>query len=253
MHRHHVRRAVGWVLQACVWAFVIGVVVVLAAAVVIPRLAGATPFTVLTGSMRPDYPPGTLVVVKPVAFEDIGVGDVITYQLESGKATVVTHRVTAIAAQLDGEVVLTTQGDANNVSDPEAVEEVQVRGRLWYSVPYLGHVNNALTGSQRQTAVLVVSATLVGYAVFMFVGALRDRRRKKSPDLGGDVEEQEVDIQDEQQDEQQDDPRTHPEVENEHVGRGRISGSRVIGLLAGLVAAGLAYRLIRARNGRSIH
>lgn len=247
MHRHRVRKAVGWFVQGCVWVFVLAVVVVLAVAVVIPRLAGATPFTVLTGSMRPDYPPGSLVVVKPVSFEDIGVGDVITYQLESGKATVVTHRVTAVAAQLDGEVVLTTQGDANNVSDPQAVRDVQVRGRLWYSVPYLGHVNNALTGAQRQVAVLVVSAALVGYAAFMFVGSLRDRRRKKV-DL--------VEKHHEEDDLQEIDP-VDQAVERKQIHEGRPSGRAVAGVLAGLVLVGLAYRLTkrlnRARSGRSEH
>jgi signal peptidase len=35
-------------------------------AVLVPRLGGATPYVVLTGSMEPRMPPGTLVVVKPV-------------------------------------------------------------------------------------------------------------------------------------------------------------------------------------------
>ena len=38
---------------------------VLALTIVIPRLTGSTPYTVLTGSMVPTYPPGTLIVVKP--------------------------------------------------------------------------------------------------------------------------------------------------------------------------------------------
>lgn len=250
MHRHRVRKAVGWFVQGCVWVFVLAVVVVLAVAVVIPRLAGATPFTVLTGSMRPDYPPGSLVVVKPVSFEDIGVGDVITYQLESGKATVVTHRVTAVAAQLDGEVVLTTQGDANNVSDPKAVRDVQVRGRLWYSVPYLGHVNNALTGGQRQAAVLVVSAGLVGYAAFMFVGSLRDRRRKKAH--LGEIDHEENELQEIEPVDQTGETRQVDEFSE-----GSASGRAVVGVLAGLLVVGVAYRLTkrlnRARSGRSEH
>lgn len=172
------RATLGWLWQVVVWLVIVAVVVVLAAAVVVPRIAGATPYTVLTGSMRPTYPEGTLVVVKPVDFDQIGLGDVITYQLESGKATVVTHRVVGTANRFDGEQVLVTQGDANEDPDPERVQEVQVKGELWYSIPYLGHVNNAITGRQRQTAVLVVSALLVGYAAFMFVGAVRDRRRR---------------------------------------------------------------------------
>ncbi|XBB69234.1 signal peptidase I [Nocardioides sp. WV_118_6] len=175
------RSALGWVTQVLAWSVILLVAGVLALAVVVPRVSGSTPYTVMTGSMRPDFPPGTLVVVKPVATDDIRAGDVITYQRESGRSTVVTHRVTAIGNRLDGEKVFTTRGDANGAADPAPVREVQVRGRLWYAVPYLGYVNNVLTGRQRQTAVLVVSGALVGYAVFMFVGAVRDRRRKRRP------------------------------------------------------------------------
>ncbi len=42
------------------------VVLVLGVVVVVPKVGGATAYTVLTGSMRPTMPPGTLVVVKPV-------------------------------------------------------------------------------------------------------------------------------------------------------------------------------------------
>ncbi|MCX6401332.1 MAG: signal peptidase I [Propionibacteriales bacterium] len=178
-----VRATLGWFGQVIAWLVILGVVVVLAIAVLVPRIAGATPYTVLTGSMQPKYPPGTLVVVKPVEFDEISVGQVITYQLESGKATVVTHRVVGVVNRFDGTTTLVTQGDANQDPDPVPVEEVQVRGKLWYSVPYLGHANSALNGSQRQWAVLGVSALLIGYAAFMFVGAIRDRRRRKvSPD-----------------------------------------------------------------------
>lgn len=174
-----IRSTLGWVGQVIAWLVILGVVVALAAAVLVPRLAGATPYTVLTGSMQPKYPPGTLVVVKPVEFDDIGLNDVITYQRESGEAAVVTHRVVGTGSRFDGTRTLITQGDANDDPDRDPVLAVQVKGELWYSVPYLGYVNTALSGSQRQWAVLGVSAALVGYAAYMFVGAFRDRRRSR--------------------------------------------------------------------------
>lgn len=161
------------------WLVILVAVAAVVVAVLVPRLGGATPYTVLTGSMRPHLPPGTLVVVKPVPVEEIRAGDVITYQLESGQPTVVTHRVVAQGVRADGEVVLQTQGDANNAPDAEWVRPVQVRGRLWYAVPHLGRVNTLLTGSQHQAVVYVVGGGLAGYAAFMFASALRDRRRER--------------------------------------------------------------------------
>lgn len=168
----------GWAGQVVAWFVITAVVALLAVAVVIPRLAGATPYTILTSSMEPTMPPGTLVVVKPVDSDEIGIGDVVTYQLESGKPTVVTHRVVAAGINAKGESVFTTQGDANESADAAVVLPVQVRGKRMYAIPYLGHVNNALTASQRQLGVVVVAGLLLGYAGFMFAGAAHGSRSK---------------------------------------------------------------------------
>lgn len=162
-----------------VWVILLVAVAALLVAVLVPRVAGATPYTVLTGSMRPLYPPGTLVVVRPTDADRIEVGDVITYQLESGRPTVVTHRVVALGVRTDGERVFTTQGDANDVADQEPVREIQVRGTLWYHVPHLGWVNTWLTGDRRQWATWAVGAALAGYATYMFTAAAVDRRRAR--------------------------------------------------------------------------
>ncbi len=165
--------------QVLAWLVILTIVATLVVAVLLPRLAGATPYTVLTGSMAPDLPPGTLVVAKPIDPEDVAVGDVLTIQLESGRAGFVTHRVTTIQHRLDGERRFRTQGDANDVPDADLRRPEQVRGKLWYAVPYLGHVNNALTGSQRQTAVYAVAAGLIAYAAYMFTGAVRGSRSRR--------------------------------------------------------------------------
>ncbi len=160
------------------------VVVVLAVAVLIPRIMGATPYTILTGSMRPDFPPGTLVVVRPVKADAIRVGDVVTYQLESGKPQVVTHRVVAVGVSMKDPDARSfrTQGDANDVPDELPVRPVQIRGRLLYAVPHLGRVSNTLNNDQREVATLLVAGGLAAYAASMFGSALRDRwRSRRSP------------------------------------------------------------------------
>ncbi len=177
-----VRSVLTWIGQVLSWLVILFVTVTLVVAVLIPRVAGATPYTVLTGSMQPDLPIGALVVVRPVDADEISIGTVITYQLESGKATTVTHRVVAQGFTVKGELQFQTQGDANNTPDENWVKPVQVRGAKWYAVPYLGYVNNMLTGKERQMAVYIVAALLLGYAAFAFAGAIRDRvRRRRTP------------------------------------------------------------------------
>jgi signal peptidase len=177
--RTHRRSRGGRLLPLVSWCVLLVAGGALLVSVVVPRLAGATPYTVLTSSMEPTYPPGTLVVVRPVPVEDIGVGDVITYQLESGRPAVVTHRVVAVGASIgSGKRTFTTRGDANGADDPAPVRPVQVRGVLWYHVPFLGRVSTALDGDQRQLATYGVAAGLLGYAALMFASSISTRRRR---------------------------------------------------------------------------
>lgn len=186
------RRAVSVTVQALAWTVVAAISAALVVAVLVPRIAGATPDTVLTGSMRPDYPPGTLVVVRPVEFSEIKTGDVITYQLESGRSAVVTHRVVKVTITMAGEKQVLTQGDANSVADQDPVRPVQVKGRLWYSVPHLGRLNTLLTGDQRQLATYGVVGALLAYAAYMLTSALRDRRRARADRPAGTHRKEEV-------------------------------------------------------------
>jgi signal peptidase len=131
----------------------------------------------MTGSMRPTLPPGTLVVVRPTPPTQIGVGDVITYQLRSGDPTVVTHRVVRQGINTRHQTLLRTKGDANDTDDAGWVQPAQVKGTVWYSVPYLGYPAQLLTGREHRLLGYLAAAALLGYAAYMFGSAIRDRRR----------------------------------------------------------------------------
>lgn len=165
----------GGALRAVEWLVVAVVLAAALAAVVVPRLAGATPYAVMTGSMRPHMPPGALVVVRPVSMDDVEVGSVITYQPQPGDPSVITHRVVATGIDTRGREIVWTQGDANDVRDPVAVHHRQIRGEVWYVVPYLGHLTSFLDAQAREVGVLVLAAALLLYAAVMIGGALVDR------------------------------------------------------------------------------
>lgn len=174
-----IRRMTSWAGNTLAWLVILGIAAVLTVAVLVPRVSGATPYTVLTGSMAPAMPAGSLVVTRPAVADEIGVGAVVTYQLKSGEAAMVTHRVVATSYDGTGRLRLQTQGDANEAPDAQWVRPEQIRGVLWYSVPHLGHVNNLITGSQERLAVTAAVALLLGYAAVMFAGGLRDRSRRR--------------------------------------------------------------------------
>ncbi|GAA1356616.1 hypothetical protein GCM10009596_05910 [Arthrobacter rhombi] len=158
------------------------VLAVLAAVVliIVPMATGSQTYSVLTNSMRPHLPPGTLIISRPVAFQDLRIGDVVTYQLESGRADVITHRIVSTAADQEGNTLLITQGDNNDLPDEAPVRGIQVRGKLFYAVPYAGFLANWLGNQDRGLGAQIAAVVLMGYGAWNVVSGMLARRRTRS-------------------------------------------------------------------------
>lgn len=102
--------------------------------------------TVLTGSMDPAIPPGSVVIVTPMSPRDIQVGQVLTYQAPIDDRRIVTHRVVAVRDRGMHPVVI-TKGDANADVDPwmARIEDPQV-WRVQARIPMLGRAIAAARG-----------------------------------------------------------------------------------------------------------
>lgn len=111
------------------------VLLVLAAVLILPVVFGYQEMAVLTGSMEPTVPVGSLIYIKQAPPDTLQVGDVVTYRLEGD--TMVTHRVVQVNAQQQS---LVTQGDANDSPDGEIAFE-RVVGKMAFSLPYLGYLS----------------------------------------------------------------------------------------------------------------
>lgn len=85
--------------------------------------------TVMSGSMEPTIPAGSLVIVKKAPLETIVNGDIITFPQG---ASLVTHRVINVAADS-----VMTQGDNNNTADAEPV--TAVLGKVVMHIPKIGY------------------------------------------------------------------------------------------------------------------
>lgn len=118
------------------------VILIFMALFTLPRLFGVKPFVVLSGSMEPTIPTGSLVFVN-TKDKDVQVDDIITFSLATGKdsGVYVTHRVHA----MDESGLIQTKGDNNRDADgwlnPEAVT-----GKVLLHIPYLGLVLDFLQG-----------------------------------------------------------------------------------------------------------
>ncbi len=172
-----VRTMTGRVISLLVMGLVVAV---LGLTVVLPKISGATAYTILTGSMRPGMPAGTVVVDRTKPADQIRIGDVVTYQIASGRPEVATHRVQSVGYALDGTRTFITRGDANNTADRLPVRPEQIRGVRWYSVPYVGLPSLWIGASIRQVVVGGAVILLIAYALMSFIGETRDRRRDKA-------------------------------------------------------------------------
>jgi len=106
--------------------------------ILVPAVSGATPTAIPDGSMQSTYPPGTLIVVQPTATDHIAVGDEITYQSESGAT---------------------------------------VTGRVWYAVPYIGHVAAIIAGDDRTWVLPIGAVALLAYTGWMLASGRRATAR----------------------------------------------------------------------------
>ncbi|WP_127131095.1 signal peptidase I [Georgenia sp. SYP-B2076] len=166
--------------RGILWLLLAGIIALAAVMVLIPRLMGWVPLTILTGSMEPTIPTGSQVVVETIEGDDdaalLAIGDVITFMPRPDDPTLVTHRIVGRTQSSDGAVSFTTQGDANNAADPWTLTATQIRGVVEYHVPYAGYLANALSGHQKSTGVTVAAVALFAYGAVQLVGALRARR-----------------------------------------------------------------------------
>jgi len=142
------------------------------ALVLVPLVTHSVPLTVLTGSMAPAHDPGDIVVVRPVHAEDLRVGDVITFEADDADHRLITHRIEATGVDAAGAPSFVTRGDANQVSDAEPVLAAQLRGRVWYAVPWIGHVSGLL-GTHRDRILVGSGLVLLALALRELVSGVR--------------------------------------------------------------------------------
>lgn len=160
-------------------ALAFGVATLAVLVLVIPMLWGGVPLTVLTNSMSPGMPPGTLVVVFPVDVDDVHIGDVITYQIASGEPAVITHRVIGVTSPDDDGPRFVLKGDNNATPDPDPIRAVQVQGRVAYSLPYLGWVNSTVNGEYRWLIIGLGAGGLFAYAAWNIISGIHDTRQRR--------------------------------------------------------------------------
>jgi len=137
---------------------------------------GIKALTVLSGSMEPAIHTGSVVVIMPA--NDYKVGDIITFGEISKTKTPTTHRIKDIKI-VDGNPVYITKGDANNSEDNAEVLVTSVKGKVLFSVPYLGYVLNFMRQPIGFALVIIVPATLIIWEeIKKIIGEIKKSKKK---------------------------------------------------------------------------
>lgn len=131
-----------------------------------PLILGHRPVIVLSGSMEPTYKVGSIIYYKDTPFENIEVGDPITFHGENSEV-LITHRV---VEKLEDTMEFGTEGDANGSRDPGNVPYENVVGKATqFCIPYAGYFVNF--GKQ--------PAAIAAMAAILLLGMLADHLCKE--------------------------------------------------------------------------
>jgi len=118
------------------------------------ELIGYRSYTVLSGSMEPEFYPGDLVITKHKNKTDIQINDIVTYRDNDG--VIITHRI--IEETPEGYI---TKGDNNNVEDADILTKENIIGEVKFSIPKVGYIMNLLSKPMVIAAEMFLLAGLI--------------------------------------------------------------------------------------------
>lgn len=139
----------------------------------VPRVFGFDIYTVITGSMEPKIPVGSLVYVKGIAPEEVEEKDVIAFYGGRDSSVIITHRVVA-NSEIMGEFI--TKGDANKTKDMNPVPYSDYIGKVELSIPVIGGIAQTLASTPGRIAAGSLFALSV---VLQILGEVLDKRAEK--------------------------------------------------------------------------
>lgn len=157
----------GWLLLACYAA----------SAPVYVHASNATLIRLVSGSMAPTYPAGSVLLLHPLG-TDVGVQvhDVITFRRAAGLP--VTHRVVE-RVNLGGTIALRTQGDANPTPDEQLTFQDAVVGRVTGALPSMLLGSLWLQGRWQRLLIFGVPLVIIILAELRHLMSFRGERQRR--------------------------------------------------------------------------
>ena len=179
-------------------------------------------FTVVSGSMAPEYEIGDVLISKETDPAKIKVGDDVSYLGKSGtfKDKVVTHRVIKIEKDADGKLVFHTKGLANIVADPVVYED-QLYGVVKRKDVILSFVYKCVSNKTGMFLFIGIPILyIIGSEMLSFMLEKEEERRKKLKDAA--KRENAV----KREDKQKDDSKEEIKTEEKEVKKAKVTKNK---------------------------
>lgn len=126
----------------------------------VASVAGYTPMSVLTDSMKGEFNKGDLIVVHKTDPTQLQEGDIISFwTVIENKKVINTHRIVEVVEN-NGMYQFVTKGDMNNREDDLLVSSGDVIGKYGFTIPVIGSILQLL-GSSIGFLVIIVLPLLV--------------------------------------------------------------------------------------------
>lgn len=153
-------------------------VVILAILLVGVKIVGVNVLVVLSPSMEPKYPTGSLIYLVDVDPAKLEVEDVITYRISEN--TTATHRIKEIVPDEEDPSIVRfrTKGDNNDIYDDNLVEFKQVEGKVIFCIPFLGYLAMYIQSPQGTYVSIGVSLAIIFFV--MIVDSITNDKKSKN-------------------------------------------------------------------------
>lgn len=113
----------------------------------IASIAGFSPLTVQTDSMKPAFSSGDLIIIKKCDPDTLEVGDIITFHtIIENQYALNTHRIKEITEE-NGIKNYVTKGDNNALEDTHIITGADIAGKYVTKIPLLGKIMNFISGT----------------------------------------------------------------------------------------------------------
>ena len=128
----------------------------------VPRMLGYHIYTVVSGSMEPAIPVGSLVYINNMTPEDVQEGDVIAFYGATDGSSIITHRVVTNSTIMSEFI---TKGDANEENDMNPIPYSHFIGKVVLTVPKMGGLAQTFTSTSGKIA----AACMIVLAVVLHI------------------------------------------------------------------------------------